>query len=300
MKNNYLLNLAVYFRKPEFSQEPFKKIKMNEWLAWICVCLTLELSAVLIGLYILHLSGYKVPSDKWITNINHHPSMAYGALIVLAPILEEIYFRLFLTRTTKIMIIGLGLFVGIIVVLFIPMKGIDSLFLIPTTDLPLHYMLANLIIIILGLSISILMFPFQENISKLLLGHKSPVIFFSLSIFALLHVYNFEDGFHLWLTVITLPQFVGGMVFVYIRVNHGLKWSIFTHSAIDIFLFATSWVIYLYSKGFHPIIMNIIDLSMGLIVLLTIIIGTVIILLNIMSLVQQRFNGSYKSHQPPV
>ncbi len=295
MKNNYLLDLAVYFRKPEFSQKSFKKMKMNEWLAWICVCVTLGLSAALMGLYILHLSGYKVPPDEWITNINHHPSIIYGTIIILGPILEEIYFRLFITRTTKLMIIGLGLFVGTIVVLFIPMKGIESLFLIPITDLPLHYMLANFFIIISGLFVSMLMFPFRKNISKLLLGYKLPVIFFSLSIFALLHVYNFEDGFHLWLTILALPQFVGGMVLVYIRVNYGLKWSILTHSAIDIFLFATSWVIYLYSNGFHPIIMNILDLSMGLIFLLAIIVGAVIILLNIMSLVQQRFSSSYKN-----
>ncbi|WP_421762610.1 type II CAAX prenyl endopeptidase Rce1 family protein [Ekhidna sp.] len=71
------------------------------------------------------------------------------------------------------------------------------------------------------------------------------LVIFSVLIFGLAHVWNFEELVSLWLIPIAVsPQLVAGLFLTYARVRYGLIWSMMLHATVNLTALALHYSIY--------------------------------------------------------
>ncbi len=167
------------------------------------------------GLLFLVSLFLKVEHKSIVQTLNE--KIVYG--IVLAPIVEELLFRILLVFNKKNLLIFLAVDISL-VVLFIAkasyIKFSIFIFLIP-----------------------FLVFAYykHKSIKSFLIAHYE-IYFYSLAIlFAMLHMFNF-NGITLnnWpvATLLVIPQIVLGTILGYIRVQYGIIYSILFHALVNI------------------------------------------------------------------
>jgi Type II CAAX prenyl endopeptidase Rce1-like len=144
--------------------------------------------------------------------------VAFGlGAIIIAPVMEEVMFRGFFTTNKWGFLLAFGgLYAGISVLL--PQTLMTSL---------------------LQLMIVISFLFYNQAIQKLILSNYLVVSYLSINIFALAHLSNYRNLNTLWylIPIVVLPQYVGAMLFTYIRNKYGLIASIYTHALHNGMLF---------------------------------------------------------------
>lgn len=85
-------------------------------------------------------------------------------------------------------------------------------------------------------------------------------VFFYLitSVFAFAHIYNYMDARHLllWSPLLTMVQFIGGLIMGYIRVRFGFLWGWYYHAIYNLLFFSLAFLPsgqkQIYYKHYHP------------------------------------------------
>lgn len=75
-------------------------------------------------------------------------------------------------------------------------------------------------------------------------------VYVSCSIFAFLHIFNYPDFRHLllWFPLLTMVQFLLGMILSYIRIRLGFFWGLFYHILYNLVIFGVITL----ALGIHP------------------------------------------------
>jgi len=143
-------------------------------------------------------------------------------IIVLAPIIEEVFFRLWLKPLYINYLLLLFILVCVVVLSFLKKQflvtGITGFLIIALT-----FLLAGKKI---------------KAIQRFVLKYFKYLFFLSALMFGLVHLFNIE---HLSIValvvspVLILPQFVAGLFLGFIRMKFGIFYSILFHSLINIF-----------------------------------------------------------------
>ena len=146
--------------------------------------------------------------------------------ILLAPFYEEVLFRSLLRFKRSSILIFVPTAIA-----FITISIYKSKFILP--------ILLSLFVLGLFLCITI----FSKKKIEAFITSKFKYFFYSSSIiFGLLHASNFTGNIYLILTfsfILSGPQIVLGLILGYIRMNHGLKYSILFHLIVNISLILT-------------------------------------------------------------
>lgn len=139
------------------------------------------------------------------------------AVAVIAPLLEEACFRLFLTSSKQIFTIGLAA-CTLIIFNYI-------------TNLTIYGIVAGLMMVI----ILITLFTPQKTIQALLQKHFRFLVWFSTICFALVHLFNYENITPYWylIPLIVSTQFVSGTFYSFIRLKFGFYSGILMHSVFN-------------------------------------------------------------------
>ena len=232
-------SLLQYWRHPCLADGQFEPLGWYELAGWVGVMLVLSFIASGIGAAVLHLSGHALPPDTFILRIARHPSWRFAALLLIAPVLEEWTFRAFMTRGPRMMTAGIG-FLGT-VVLGLIVHALRGSPVMQQHDIARAYLLNVLVIMPVAGVFAALAWWLRRRWQPLLLLHAPWAIVLATLLFAGVHEFNFDLGAKIWLLWLTLPQLMAGIVLVYVRVRHGLRWSIALHLAFDWLLMCVAW-----------------------------------------------------------
>ncbi len=146
--------------------------------------------------------------------------------ILLAPFYEEVLFRSLLRFKRSSILIFVPTAIA-----FITISIYKSKFILP--------ILLSLFVLGLFLCVTI----FSRKKIEAFITSKFKYFFYSSSIiFGLLHASNFTGNIYLILTfsfILSGPQIVLGLILGYVRMNHGLKYSILFHLIVNISLILT-------------------------------------------------------------
>lgn len=166
------------------------------------------------------------------TNYINYKLYFIFSIVFIVPLLEEMSYRLFLTKfRVNYFIISVSLILGIYIKYFL-----GNIFWIPKS-----YLLMSLIGVIYILLISSLvgsmLYFFRNKIIRIeeFWNKNTGLIIYSVSIlFALTHIMNlkFENRDLIFLPLILLPFLVYGLSFAYLRARLGIIYSIALHFII--------------------------------------------------------------------
>lgn len=227
----FLLHPQLHDRAPE-------RLTPWRWAGWLCLLLLLSAAAgTLVHHTLAQAFGWKTPPDAFLKYVGTHPSVRVATALLFAPILEELAFRAFLSTNPLAIFIGLPFFVvyvcGLARVNFV---HIASRFYIA------HYYSGLWELVPAGVA-SLLLYRYaRQPILGFFERHGAWVFWASCVIFGAGHAVDFTNGDVVWWAfVLTLPQFIAGVGFAYIRISFGLRWSMLTHWAFDWLLVAIAW-----------------------------------------------------------
>ncbi|GAB4147974.1 MAG: hypothetical protein OHK0017_10280 [Patescibacteria group bacterium] len=160
---------------------------------------------------------------------------------ILAPIMEEIAFRLWLRFTS------VKLAISTFFLSFYILQTIGAIFLIQFTNSFSELDLATRILILYGSVIiiagllAVMVFvlsrlpKIKQLLSEVFNDNIREFYYLSSILFALLHVTNFTSVTEIWwLTpLLILPQLIFGLGLGFIRIKFGFRWSVLSHSLIN-------------------------------------------------------------------
>ncbi len=230
-----------FLRRPYFNDGQCETLRVRPWIGWVGVILLADMVVGVIGRGAILGLGHKPPPDKAIMHLIAHPSWMVLAILLLAPILEELTFRAFLSRNRVWVFLGSGMFLATLGRMTMLMVSKPE-----TTQMVFsHYLLGVAMLVPLLAAYGVVWWLAGGWIMALFQHFPVPIFWLSCLVFGAAHSFNFETGVQPWLLLLTLPQISAGVFLGYIRVRHGLRWSIATHMAIDYTATFTAWALVL-------------------------------------------------------
>lgn len=231
--------LIRFLRHPRFNDVPPARLTVWRWLGWLCVLL---LVAFFVGVVVdgglARAFGWKVPSTAFLRYLSAHPSVAAAMIVVLAPIIEELEFRAFLSTSANAVFVGLAFFLLYVCGL------VHASIWRATTPTPAaidHYFAGLWLLIPTGIA-SLLLYLFaRERVLALFRRRGAWIFWISCIVFGAAHAADFTRQLAWWGFVLALPQFLVGVGLGYLRITFGLPWSIVTHLAYDWLLVSLAW-----------------------------------------------------------
>jgi Type II CAAX prenyl endopeptidase Rce1-like len=160
---------------------------------------------------------------------------------VVAPLLEETAFRLWLVNKPLQLSIGTFGFLFYYISSLIPGSVVKSIFTTADSDNPLIILGTYLTILILGVSVLysiVRLKPIQNKLTKLFQNRYKWIFYGSSFLFGVLHLSNYKFS---WVIValtpiLVLPQIFGGVLLSYIRVTYGFWRGVLGHFMYNLFL----------------------------------------------------------------
>ena len=233
--------LLSFLRRPAFAASAPGRLTVWQWLGWMSL---LFLAAYLLSTF-THILAYAlrwpVPASSARVRFLSHPSWAVVPVVLVAPALEELGFRAFLSTAAGFVFGGLAFFLG-----FGYLVVLTSATPIPATMPPLemltHYFYAMWVFLPAG-AISLLLYRYRREAILAFFRRRAGWVFWSsCALFGAAHATLYTNHWVWWGLVLALPQFLLGIGLAYLRVSFGLRWSIASHYAIDIPAVLGSWL----------------------------------------------------------
>jgi membrane protease YdiL (CAAX protease family) len=154
-----------------------------------------------------------------VPDVAAHPGQLF-LVILLGPVTEEILFRSWL-RFTKVNAVLFGAVLG---------------FIFMHATIGRNILAAMVSFVVLSGLVGSLIVTSVQRIETFLSGHFPFFFYFSAIAFGLVHASNFTGNPHLILLFSPLlggPQIVFGVILGYVRMNHGLRWSMLFHMFVN-------------------------------------------------------------------
>ena len=210
-KSPYLADVIQFFKKPTLYL-PAKKASFQDFLILALAELILILPVIL---FITFFLGDKFENMVF-DDLEDKPILILFAVVILAPLLEELYFRYHQNR--KYLSILLTLIVAVFAI-------------IAEVYLSIFYLIY--LVVLLGFKVSKKEIPI-------------PFMVYSVSVFfAFVHLTNYVEvdwlaNFY-WAPMLVFSQFIGGIILSFIRVHEGLFKAMLFHGMwnglLSVFLF---------------------------------------------------------------
>jgi hypothetical protein len=230
-----------FLRRPYLNDGTCAALNIRPWIGWVGVILLADMVVAAMGRGVILALGHKPPPDKAIMHLISHPSWMVLAILLLAPILEELTFRAFLSRNRFWVFLGSGMFLAALGRMTMLMVSRPE-----TTQMVFsQYLLGVATLVPLLAAYGVVWWLAGRWIMALFQRFPVPIFWLSCLVFGAAHSLNFETGVQPWLLLLTLPQISAGIFLGYIRVRHGLRWSIATHMAIDYTVTFAAWALVL-------------------------------------------------------
>lgn len=212
-------NLLDYLKKPIYCSG--ERPRVGSFLRLFLITLILVIPFSIVANFIT--KEFNLKNEEFNLSISF---LLFIMAVILAPIYEEIIFRSLLK------------FEKINIILFI----ITTPILIVVTAI--HVIVSAVILLsILLLSVISLLLIYKRNKIELFLSSNFKYFFYGVALtFGLTHTSNFAGNFYLILLFSPLlvgPQIVLGLILGYVRMKHGLVYSIIFHMLVN-FVFMIS------------------------------------------------------------
>lgn len=189
------------------------------------------ITLVFIGLlYLAEKAGHTLPEIPW--------DMDLGSIflvgIVVAPVLEELLFRVWLTgQRGAILAIAspVSLFAAIAALLaFAPDGG--ALARLGIVGLVLAWVVGTVFLAIRRKS---------QGVAGAYVRVFPWLFWASCVLFAAAHILNLEGGFQPLLVLLVVPQFVGGTILAFVRLHYGMWANTSMHASFNALLLTAAW-----------------------------------------------------------
>ena len=257
MRQNLLTEIIQYLKSPIYRA----KIEPKPFFRSIFEILRINLLAVLVsfltGLIIIYISTKTSVLDQhavgeFIQNESLIATFIFACIV--APLLEETAFRLWLINKPFQVTAGLTAFLFYYISSFVPGKIFESIFSKVPSDNPLIALgifAGGLIFTTSVLYIIVKKDYIQSLLNNIYANHYEYLFYGSAFLFGLLHITNYQIS---WLVillapVIVLPQISGGIFLSYIRVTYGFWRGVFGHFLYNLLLLTPSLGIKLMSES---------------------------------------------------
>ena len=227
LNDSLLAKFFTFLRRPSYySNSP------NRSFAGILFDLSrlysfLYLLAITSGLLIYLVSSlgkYDLDQNAVVDLVTNAPILQVVLLAaILAPLTEELCFRLFL-RFSHIKLALSAIFISLFVSELFDTSSINGLALLGI------YILVGVLTYVLSK-----LFISKSRGENLFKKHIGKLFYLSVTTFALIHSGNYLNinSILIVLPILVLPQFFAGLFFGYIRMNYGFLWSVLMHSAYN-------------------------------------------------------------------
>ena len=229
--------LLRFLRRPVLNEHAPGRLTLWPWLGWLCLLLLLGFAGGQVDGALIRLFGWAVPPNSFQNHLITHASWSAVAVVLAAPVLEELGFRAFLSTTPKAAFVGLAFFLSYVYsVVRINTVHVSATFAID------HYFNDFWTLLPAGI-ISLLLYRYaREPVLTLFRRHGGWVFWISCIVFGAAHAAVYSSHLVWWDFILALPQFLIGVGLAYVRVAFGLRWSIATHLAFDALVVFASWL----------------------------------------------------------
>ncbi|MCR2834154.1 CPBP family glutamic-type intramembrane protease [Parerythrobacter lacustris] len=171
--------------------------------------LDLLLVGTLLSLALMAVAAGFVPPDNALAELEFN-ALTLFAIVVFAPVLEEIGFRGWLSGRA-----------GAVLPILLLGAGFTAVMLAGQSNA----MLGAGLFLLAAMAALVLAIVLRKRPAWTWFQRFFPLFFWLSTVaFALVHIFNYTEGSFLALLPLVLPQFIAGSIFGYARVNYGL-WS---------------------------------------------------------------------------
>lgn len=233
--------LLTFLRRPVFSASPPGRLTVWRWLGWMCLLILLAYLSGSLNQILVHAFHWPVPARTASARFLTQPSWAAVAIMLVAPALEELGFRAFLSSAPAFVFTGLTFFLGYSYLLIQAEITPMSAAMAPAAVFT-HYFQSFWVFLPAG-AISLLLYRFRRDAVLGFFRRRAGWVFWtSCILFGAAHTSLYVNHLVWWGFVLVLPQFVLGLGLAYLRASFGLRWSIAAHYAIDIPSVLGTWL----------------------------------------------------------
>lgn len=221
-----------YIINPAYQETQEQTSKFKKLLSLLLLALVFNVIIIIARTFLINKG---IIPELFMKNSNPLAGFLFYPLVVLiiSPIVEELGFRLFLIPNRINISISLSILLYFLSYFIFPffMYEINIYLLIP--------LILFIILLLLTIKSSI-----TNLLNSFIKNHFKIIFYSSTLIFTLIHLNNFwiEKGHIIWLPLVFLPYLMLGLVFGYIRVLFGIKYSILLHFIYNLFPFILSLV----------------------------------------------------------
>ena len=220
--------LLRFLRKPELGEHASERLTLWLWLGWVCLLLLISFAGGALDQLLIYLFGWTVPPNSFSNYLLAHASWKAAAIVLVAPLLEELGFRAMLSTVLKPVFVGMAFFFTYLYVLL----HLNLMHRRPAYVIA-HYFDVFWVLIPACL-VSLLLYRYaREPVLKLFRAHGVLIFWVSCILFGAAHAAIYANHLTWWAFLLVIPQFVLGVLLASMRVRFGLRWSIATHYAID-------------------------------------------------------------------
>lgn len=234
----FLLNPSAYFRLFKEIVQSLLNPEIKQEKPFTISNLRIVVMVFIIGFIfkIVGLLANQLISNRIDTDYSHSEKIPLIITVIfvgiIAPIIEELIFRLPLKFSAQNIAISSSIFLFTFSIGYTIRDKVKDIF----ESVILQKIINLSILIIISYLIFRLLFfiliKFEDKISEMSRHHFSKFFYFYTIAFGLIHITNFPITMKsiLFIIPVTLPQIISGFFLGYTRINYGLKYSIFQHS----------------------------------------------------------------------
>jgi hypothetical protein len=207
-------NFLIFIRNPVYN-ESYKRFNIKNFLSLLFIYIVFMIPLGLVFYFLFKVLNLEHKA----IHLNFQEKLLYG--ILLAPIIEELLFRLLLVFNKKNLVI-LIITTFALLVYFIIGENI----------------LKTVLFLLLGV-ILMIVFKYHDQCKVYFIRNFKLSFFLIAVIFAFLHFFNFlgvSPSNFLFLPLFIIPQVILGLILGYIRITYGLVYSIFFHVLVNSFV----------------------------------------------------------------
>jgi hypothetical protein len=243
-ENSALRPLLTFLRRPVFTSSVPGRLSVWHWFGWIGTLLLVAALISELDRFLARVSHWPLPVHGIWAQFLIHPSWAAVIVFLVAPVMEELGFRAFLSAAPKLVFTGLTVLPAYLYLFihndFAPITAPTS----PATILG-RFLHAFWLIVPAG-GINVLLYRHRRDAVVAFFQRRAVWVFWtSCILFGAGHNLLYTNSLVWWGFVLVMPQFVIGIGLAYLRVSFGLRWSIASHYALDLLILLPSWLYFL-------------------------------------------------------
>ena len=239
--------LLRFLAHPVLSERPTRRLTAWRWFGWLSLMFLLGFAAGQLDGLLAHWFGWRVAPDTFQTYLVTHPSIAAAAIVLVAPILEELGYRSFLSTAPRPVFVGLAFF---LCYTYLALRlNIEH----PSVRTAIPHYFDVFWALLPAAAVSLALYRYaREPVLAFFRRHGAAVFWVSCALFGAEHAAVYSNSPAWWTVVLALPQLLVGIGLAYIRVTFGLRWSIATHLAFDGIIVFGSWLYLITPRGSLP------------------------------------------------